>query len=52
MAPTERVNPERLLQDADKALYRSKQAGRGTWRLFDPTIEADADANASVEASR
>jgi len=40
MAPPHRLNPERLLQDADLALYRSKQAGRGTWRIFDATMEA------------
>jgi len=39
MAPSKHMNPERLLQDADRALYRSKQAGRGTWKIFDTTME-------------
>jgi len=39
LAPRDRLNPERLLQDADLALYRSKQTGRGTWSVFDETMQ-------------
>jgi diguanylate cyclase (GGDEF)-like protein len=45
MAPINRMNPERLLQDADLALYRSKQAGRGTWSMFDSTMEGPRDSH-------
>jgi len=44
MAPGQRVNPERLFQHADQALYRSKQRGRGTWEMYEPEMEtADSD---------
>jgi diguanylate cyclase (GGDEF)-like protein len=49
MAPPHRLNPERLLQDADLALYRSKQAGRGTWRIFDATMEAADTSRRAVQ---
>jgi diguanylate cyclase (GGDEF)-like protein len=45
MAPGDRMNPEQLLKSADQALYRSKQAGRGTWRIFDSALEAEVKAN-------
>jgi len=41
MAPGDRMNPEQLLKSADQALYRSKQAGRGTWRIFDAEMAAE-----------
>jgi len=44
IAPRHRMNPERLFKDADLALYRSKQAGRGTWRIFDATMEVKEQA--------
>ncbi len=50
MAPHHRMNPERLFKDADLALYRSKQAGRGTWRIFDATMAVKEQAgNAFVD---
>jgi diguanylate cyclase (GGDEF)-like protein len=42
MAPGDRMNAEQLLKHADQALYRSKQAGRGTWRIFDAAMETAA----------
>jgi diguanylate cyclase (GGDEF)-like protein len=44
LAPGGRTNPEQLLKCADQALYRSKEAGRGTWRIFDATLEAEVKA--------
>jgi diguanylate cyclase (GGDEF)-like protein len=40
-----------LLRNADFALYRAKQAGRGTWRVFEPTMEAAASARRALEAN-
>jgi diguanylate cyclase (GGDEF)-like protein len=39
LGPNNRPNAEQLLKDADLALYRSKQAGRATWTIFDSTME-------------
>ncbi|HQT83387.1 MULTISPECIES: bifunctional diguanylate cyclase/phosphodiesterase [Acidiphilium] len=39
LAPRDGRTPEVLYRNADLALYRAKDAGRGTWRLFDPTMD-------------
>jgi diguanylate cyclase (GGDEF)-like protein len=44
LAARDRMSPERLLQDADFALYRSKQAGRATLSVFDSTMQAGENA--------
>jgi len=49
LAPGDRTNPEQLLKCADQALYRSKEAGRGTWRIFDAAMEAEAKAKKAKE---
>jgi diguanylate cyclase (GGDEF)-like protein len=49
MPPADRRNPERLLQDADRALYRSKQTGRGTWSIFDSTMLANERAGIAAD---
>ena len=36
-----RTTPSNLLRRADVALYQAKAAGRGTWRFFDPAMDAD-----------
>ncbi|MDE8347488.1 MAG: diguanylate cyclase, partial [Acidocella sp.] len=39
LAPHGGATPEALYRNADLALYRAKSSGRGTWRLFDPTMD-------------
>ncbi|MGY2052054.1 bifunctional diguanylate cyclase/phosphodiesterase [Methylobacterium sp. JK268] len=34
-------HPDALLRSADVALYQAKAAGRGTWRFFDPAMDAE-----------
>jgi diguanylate cyclase (GGDEF)-like protein len=38
-----------LMKDADLALYRAKQDGRGTWRFFEPAMDASAKARHQME---
>jgi diguanylate cyclase (GGDEF)-like protein/PAS domain S-box-containing protein len=40
VAPTDAANPEQLLKNADLALYRAKTDGRGTYRFFQPEMDA------------
>jgi diguanylate cyclase (GGDEF)-like protein len=40
MAPDDGVTCDKLLKNADVALYRSKADGRGTWRFFEPEMDA------------
>jgi diguanylate cyclase (GGDEF)-like protein len=42
-------DPESLLRSADLAMYRAKAEGRGTYRLFDPQMDAGARARRSLE---
>ena len=43
------VSPEALLKQADLALYRSKDAGRGVSRFFDAQMEATVHERATLE---
>lgn len=38
-APDQSLDPGELLRNADIALYRAKQRGRGRWRAFTPEME-------------
>jgi diguanylate cyclase (GGDEF)-like protein len=40
MAPGDSDDHAQLMKNADLALYRSKQGGRGTWRFFEPAMDA------------
>ncbi|OJU66903.1 MAG: hypothetical protein BGO05_02650 [Rhizobiales bacterium 63-7] len=41
--------PEGLLKNADIALYSAKMAGRGTFRFFDPKLDAELKARLALE---
>jgi diguanylate cyclase (GGDEF)-like protein/PAS domain S-box-containing protein len=44
------VNAERLLGDADAALYRAKAAGRGGWQLFDEPMRQAATSELQLRS--
>ena len=50
MAPGDGLNPIQLMKCADLALYRSKQEGRGTYRFFEPSMDAAARTRSLLEA--
>jgi diguanylate cyclase (GGDEF)-like protein len=50
MAPGDSTDPGQLMKCADLALYRSKQEGRGTWRFFEPAMDALARERRALEA--
>jgi len=47
--PSDARNEEDLIRKADIALFRAKQDGRGTVRMYDSTMVADIDAWAKAE---
>ncbi len=48
-APADGETADRLMRSADLALYQAKEAGRGTWRRFDPDMERRAQERRSLE---
>jgi diguanylate cyclase (GGDEF)-like protein len=49
VATAETTNPEDLLKSADLAMYRAKADGRGTYRFFEPQMDANAQARRAME---
>ena len=49
LAPTDGRDPEQLLRAADMALYRAKEEGRGTFRFFEPGMNARMQARRELE---
>jgi diguanylate cyclase (GGDEF)-like protein/PAS domain S-box-containing protein len=48
-APNDGEDPDQLLKNADMALYRAKEDGRGTCRFFEPGMDARAQARRLLE---
>jgi diguanylate cyclase (GGDEF)-like protein len=49
VAPADAADADQLLKSADMALYRAKADGRGTYRFFEPKMDALAQARRTLE---
>jgi diguanylate cyclase (GGDEF)-like protein len=49
LAPADGDDPDQLLKNADMALYRAKADGRGTYRFFEPEMDALMQARRALE---
>jgi len=49
VAPNDGRDPDALLKNADMALYRAKEDGRGTYRFFEPEMDARMQARRTLE---
>lgn len=49
LAPQDSVDPDQLLINADLALYRAKSDGRGTFRFFEPGMDAEMQRRRLLE---
>ncbi|MGO4571009.1 putative bifunctional diguanylate cyclase/phosphodiesterase [Microvirga sp. 2TAF3] len=49
LAPEGSMTPDQLLKHADLALYRAKAVGRGTFRFFEPEMDAELQARRVLE---
>ena len=47
--PTDGETPDMLLRNADTALYRAKEAGRNTYRLFNPMMNTQQQERLVIE---
>jgi diguanylate cyclase (GGDEF)-like protein len=50
IAPDDGIEPDELLKNADLALYRAKADGRGTYRFFEPEMDAIIKARRTLES--
>ncbi len=48
-APLEDISPDKLLRNADLALYRAKGDGRGTLRFFEPAMDLQMQTRRLME---
>jgi diguanylate cyclase (GGDEF)-like protein len=49
IGPADGADPDMLLKNADLALYRAKQDGRGVFRFFEPGLDAAARKRRQLE---
>jgi diguanylate cyclase (GGDEF)-like protein len=49
LAPGDGTTGEKLLKNADVALYRAKTDGRATWRFFEPAMDANLQKRRALE---
>jgi diguanylate cyclase (GGDEF)-like protein len=49
LAPGDGSDPTELLKNADMALYRAKADGRGTYRFFEPAMDARMKSRRALE---
>ena len=49
IAPSDGTEPDELLKNADMALYGAKADGRGTYRFFEPAMDARMKARRALE---
>jgi diguanylate cyclase (GGDEF)-like protein len=49
IAPIDGIDPDTLLKNADMALYGAKSDGRGTYRFFEPEMDARMKARRDLE---
>jgi diguanylate cyclase (GGDEF)-like protein len=49
MAPADGNHPLQLMKNADLALYRSKEGGRGTWHFFEASMDLVARQRRALE---
>jgi diguanylate cyclase (GGDEF)-like protein len=51
IAPDDGIAPDELMKNADLALYRAKADGRGTYRFFEPAMDASIKARRALESA-
>jgi diguanylate cyclase (GGDEF)-like protein len=50
IGPNDGTSPEQIIRNADLALYRAKDDGRGTYRFFEPEMDAQMQARRELES--